>query len=567
MINKHNKRKYILRTVSTLVLILISVLALSVPCLAVANVGASEYQNINSTFPLTVGFVYDRYIGSSALSDSALNAPLVYSVELGGYGNNYAKAVSGSDSFEYYYDEFKILNKIDYNVDKVVYPESARLYLNSNDYISRGYRGYSLTPYGQLRSDDKSNLMLQRYEFYADDIYINTALLDGKYSPNGTPIEYGIPFIEMGDYMPDVPFRAVYKYEYSFDLCTSAGGYRYDLSDEYIDKFQNANSSGEYLDLTVPLIDCNFLLESIGDTSEIVRIENFVGKLSVGFYQGIFNEIPIIGGYKVDRLINYTASENSAFECRIGISSQPLVDYDSAEIKFDGIQFTSGSANVYGKYEGSYIEFLHGMGGLSSSLDMISPNFSSNDTYYIYVDYIAPEGEETLSRWLGWSSEAVVKTFKKYDYDNCLGYEPATVNGTLGKDYSQIKICLPFYDTSTAQGAWGSSTYNELFAYPNAERFWKYSSEFWYNPEDDNGDNNGESGGAGPGGGANGGGFGSDDIPMGWENINVDFVGWIGTAVGGFMSAELFPGFTLGGVLGVLVSFSLVLVLLKYLGG
>ena len=46
-----------------------------------------------------------------------------------------------------------------------------------------------------------------------------------------------------------------------------------------------------------------------------------------------------------------------------------------------------------------------------------------------------------------------------------------------------------------------------------------------------------------------------------------DYGGWIATAVGGFMSLEIFPNFTLGGILGVAVAVGLLLMFLKFFAG
>lgn len=47
----------------------------------------------------------------------------------------------------------------------------------------------------------------------------------------------------------------------------------------------------------------------------------------------------------------------------------------------------------------------------------------------------------------------------------------------------------------------------------------------------------------------------------------VDFTGWLGTAVGGFLDFELFEGFSLGGLLSVLIGFSFIMLFLKFFAG
>lgn len=50
-------------------------------------------------------------------------------------------------------------------------------------------------------------------------------------------------------------------------------------------------------------------------------------------------------------------------------------------------------------------------------------------------------------------------------------------------------------------------------------------------------------------------------------DLEVDFTGWIATATSGFLNFELFPNFSIGGVLAILVGFSLVILFLKVFAG
>lgn len=50
-------------------------------------------------------------------------------------------------------------------------------------------------------------------------------------------------------------------------------------------------------------------------------------------------------------------------------------------------------------------------------------------------------------------------------------------------------------------------------------------------------------------------------------DVNADFTGWIATATSGFLNFELFPNFSIGGVLAILVGFSLVILFLKIFAG
>lgn len=50
-------------------------------------------------------------------------------------------------------------------------------------------------------------------------------------------------------------------------------------------------------------------------------------------------------------------------------------------------------------------------------------------------------------------------------------------------------------------------------------------------------------------------------------DVEVDFTGWIATATSGFLNFELLPNFSIGGVLAILVGFSLVILFLKIFAG
>lgn len=54
---------------------------------------------------------------------------------------------------------------------------------------------------------------------------------------------------------------------------------------------------------------------------------------------------------------------------------------------------------------------------------------------------------------------------------------------------------------------------------------------------------------------------------IGNVDVNADFTGWIATATSGFLNFELLPNFSIGGVLAILVGFSLVILFLKIFAG
>lgn len=56
-------------------------------------------------------------------------------------------------------------------------------------------------------------------------------------------------------------------------------------------------------------------------------------------------------------------------------------------------------------------------------------------------------------------------------------------------------------------------------------------------------------------------------ICPGGNNVNVDFTSWIATAVGGFLGFELFPNFSLIGVISIFIMISVVIWVLKVLAG
>lgn len=61
--------------------------------------------------------------------------------------------------------------------------------------------------------------------------------------------------------------------------------------------------------------------------------------------------------------------------------------------------------------------------------------------------------------------------------------------------------------------------------------------------------------------------LGFDDGVASTSSGTVDFTSWLGTAVGGFLNFEIFPGFNMSGILLIIISFSLVMWFLKVFAG
>lgn len=51
------------------------------------------------------------------------------------------------------------------------------------------------------------------------------------------------------------------------------------------------------------------------------------------------------------------------------------------------------------------------------------------------------------------------------------------------------------------------------------------------------------------------------------DDVTIDWVSWLGTAVGGFFDFEIMPGFSLGGILAVVIMLGLVMTFLKFFAG
>lgn len=106
-------------------------------------------------------------------------------------------------------------------------------------------------------------------------------------------------------------------------------------------------------------------------------------------------------------------------------------------------------------------------------------------------------------------------------------YTDWTVTETANKN--KVDVWYPLYDTSNG------NTAAVLLSYPNFPNYLAGTSEL-------------------PNG---------DDVP----GVNTDFTSWLAVATGGFLNTELWPNFSIGGMLAILVSFSVVMIFLKVFAG
>lgn len=131
------------------------------------------------------------------------------------------------------------------------------------------------------------------------------------------------------------------------------------------------------------------------------------------------------------------------------------------------------------------------------------------------------------------ASTAAVATVSESDPVNVAAtvfdvtYTDWTVTETANKN--KVVVWYPLYDTSNG------NTAAVLLSYPNFPNYLAGTSEL-------------------PNG---------DDVP----GVNTDFTSWLAVATGGFLNTELWPNFSIGGMLAILVSFSVVMIFLKVFAG
>lgn len=98
---KFKYRWLLIRSVALIMVIYISVLALSMPIGAVVDTSRGEGDNFDitaaSSFPMTVGFAF------RSSSNSEYN--YITATDIGGYGQEYNRTLTGTDEFTYTFDE------------------------------------------------------------------------------------------------------------------------------------------------------------------------------------------------------------------------------------------------------------------------------------------------------------------------------------------------------------------------------------------------------------------------------------------------------------------------------
>lgn len=287
------KHKKIIRIFSALCVAVIAFFALAVPMSAVTVVNKSEYFNVGSTFPLSVGFGYAHGIMHSAPENSyEYPNPYVLVTDIGRAGNNYSS--DADDCVDYFnYDMTvsgteisNIKGNIRYNNCIPEFRYRIVVGDDSDDYVARGLRTYDLIPTGRQYTDSNGDLrsadMLLYYTFAADEVFYNPAWLLSENTTfaenNDSDIaEYMLPYISL-PHMQDV--KAFYDYECTFDVITSDGRIDYDY--DYWFTATNYPSDPDNLKSNYCLLPVD-VLRSYTDCDTIC-IANFEARMNVVFY-------------------------------------------------------------------------------------------------------------------------------------------------------------------------------------------------------------------------------------------------------------------------------------------
>lgn len=623
---KFKYRWLVIRSVALIMVIYISVLALSMPIGAVVDTSRGEGDNFDitaaSSFPMTVGFAF------RSSSNSEYN--YITATDIGGYGQEYNRTLTGTDEFTYTFDE---LNE-NATTTRYLHYTFGNIYWSSQSLF--GYR-YGFQPLilscDTLGTDEACETIVLR----APEVVFNTYVFD-HYKESGYTLAdlayLGIPVIsapqvygpseskyvgtcsikysvtdqhgnkkdfnysvsyssENNDYIPLLNVDDLYTYYNAIDPASDSpkilitDWYVYWDVDyyEYVDIIQSSDidvkvysaddtlvhSDGftitDYIGLTF-----SQWASSFSESGYSVEVTEYGVKLTYtsgsDTYTGyIYNGIDRVYGStvitegilygatlnyfvttvsKADLVGTWTRNENAVLPDKyiLGIYAN---SYDKTVI--GSAMLGSYPSDIYGAVKSVYFsDDLSGYVGVYVSSDnhFHFGNYSDLTTHRLitsvstvtFYDVILDDRYVVSEEFFSWFTSAYTKTSTASVMT--LADEPAAAaSGEWVKVDSDkrniVQIGYPLYDTSA-----GDTDYAALLSYPDFDNFLKGSTI---------------------------------DIPTvpgypGEPDKEVSsLTRWLGVAVSGFTDVELWEGFSIGGVLAIIVSFSVVMMFLKVFAG
>lgn len=507
----------------------------SVPAGAVVNstTGAAGTNQLyaQSVFPFTVGFVYD---------DINEDGRYIMSTPLGHWGVENNKTLDGVDEFDF----SNILTSnigggtdtgtISYTFGDVVWPEVQHYVVDSSGYKYRGgYYDMNLAAEVPEFFNNVTSILFRARDIYYNPVWNNKLFsTDYGYGPKNFMIPtFTLP--ELYDYTTQA-----FVGTYSVDATIIDGrGVAHDVAysvpiDTRTDgnvpiMFINRESLAPYVSYSET---GNDIKSSSNDT---IIISDFTGYLDVDYYEitpevassfNIYDASTYIGSFDFVEGMTWREFVNSIYN--------PDYEYLPMYKRFY-IADNSNTATVFFNDYGS---------GFSVRLSDLGNQVTAGDQIINGYSYNIHSGDIGGANDPGMEGPSASNDF---DWGAALddGYSASTYDVTPSATgewkpvdkfvvKSNINVTVPMYDTSRATAEKGSTEWR-MWSLPVASKYIKTT----------------------------------DLYQIINESIVKDYTSWLAEATGGFLDAEIFPGFTIGGVMGTLIAFSVVMLFLKLFAG
>lgn len=528
--NKHKTKR---RIICILCASIIALYALAIPIGAVVESSQGGYLDFNltatSSFPLTVGFSYVTRDTSTGAGNT-----YVYATEIGGFGEEWNTTLYGADSYTQNYTpmeglEYELQGSLEYNFLERDFPTENNIEWDDGNFHSVIRRGYQTISF-QNKAPSGGNILGQQQGVVlrARDVVYNPAWLMTTEDGTSQTDEAMLPQFLSPTVENSSNEAVVLTYSWSCTIIDQEG-VEHTHSDFEVFDTRVSNSS-----IYVPIIPIDVLEQY--KTQKTIVIADYKGFLDVDYYEYTEPELDIVGtwefnetvsalSYSEDTLLMWTTVNGNSISmefCKWVNSSGETFgvafvgDYSPDDDYYIGIYYNATKDNVrYASTSGGYksIEFA------DMKQLIINDNFDYTNGYYYSEDFYT---------WL--KANAI-----KQGSTSTVAEEGTWAQVEKSGDGYLLRLQYPLYDTSGVTIT-DTETYRNNMSYYGFPTFEKYIDT-------------------------------DSTIIKPSLPYEADFTGWLGTAVGGFLDFELFDGFSLGGLLSVLIGFSFIMLFLKFFAG
>lgn len=512
--NKHKTKR---RIISILCASIIALYALAIPIGAVVNSSQGSFLDFNltanSTFPLTVGFSYVTRDTSTGAGNT-----YVYATEIGGFGEEWNTTLYGVDTYTQNYTpmegvEYELEGSLEYNFLERDFPEQYDIVWNDGNTQSVIKRGYQTISF-QNKAPSGGNVLGQQQGavLRARDVVYNPAWLMTTEDGTSQTDEPMLPAFLSPTVESPTTEALVLTYSWSCTIIDQEGvAHNYSNFEVFDTRVDN---SSRY----VPIIPINVLEQYA--TQKTIVISEYTGFLDVDYYEYVEPEA-------TDELAGtwvFTSDLGVANSFYSSVGTSVNVNFTSNSTAYTQIKFQDYGYSSWGE------TLLYGSTRVFTNDGMSDATWQNNayKTITITSNLADVTNGSTLLTWLQANATKQGSTATVAEAGT---WEQVEKSG----DGYLLRLQYPLYDTSGVTIT-DSETYRNNMSYYGFPTIQKYIDT-----------------------------DGTIIVPS--PPYEGDYTGWLGTAVGGFLDFELFPGFTLGGMLGILISFSFIMLFLKFFAG